>query len=489
MGRTVLALLLGALFHGTALGAPTLRVEHTKLGAPVYQVRPLAWNGKPALMVLTRQEGETPARALLHLLQSEKSHLRLVSSWPVPSGTIHLEPVRLAGGGIAFLSWAEGRWSLLTPEGSSLKSVALCPCPDSAAVSRPPDPFQARLAADVDGDGVDEVLLPQKDFLSVLTLNKPSAPVERWRIDWNESRQPLSLDEQGKFQIPELFLVDVNGDGHPEVLMAGPTGFQVAELHGVAAAAGTATPVRAYGVPFQGVEPDGPKDRTFLLGLQDMDGDGVMDALHARLLNTGNVFKQENRMRWYRGELQSGKLRLGPPDRTFKTDAGTLALLLHPRTQSRPPLALMMAFAEVNLSSVMKALASESVTLDVRVFAFSRGTLNSAPETEGQFTYQQLRKPGRRAMFLAADLDGEGTRDFLLNTEPETLTVFLGHNGKTALSGPPAFAAPVPLPSHPKFITITDLDGTGREVLVISYQEKYHGADAAGALAVVRLKE
>ena len=221
---------------------------------------------------------------------------------------------------------------------------------------------------------------------------------------------------------------------------------------------------------------DPEDDRLRLMALTDMDGDGRLDLLHAKLVNFGSVFKQKNQLRWYRGVAGDRPFGFAPPVQLIESDAGSFAEVVHPRVDDLPPLALLLATTEVSFSSVMKALSSQKVALTMRILPWRNGGLGAAPLARGDFTYDDLTKGGRRAMFLLADLDGDGQRDYLANFQAGVLSVFLARQGAGNLSTPSLSHGGLPLPSHPSRVVIGDLDGDGREELVMRYQEKHHGA-------------
>ena len=196
----------------------------------------------------------------------------------------------------------------------------------------------------------------------------------------------------------------------------------------------------------------------------------------AKMLDYGSVLSQHNELRWYRGRVEGGRLAFAPPSDALRSDSGSFAELVRPRPDNAPPLALLMASTEVSLGNIMKALASQSVTLQARVLPFRRGALGEQAVASNQFTYSELRAPGRRAMFLFADLNGDGWRDYLLNLLPDELSVYLSTGGPPGLQQPAFVQQGLPLPSRPEHVLIADLDGDGREELVLRFREKFHGA-------------
>lgn len=549
---TALALLLAAVaVPGAAGAAEVLRAHDVELGAGTEHFALTRWQGRPAVSALTlnrHAQGGSPW--VVHTVVLDADGWREVNRWPLPADTRWVEPLQLPEDLNGWLLLVGQQWKLATPAGEALRLRPLCPCNTVYSHGGTPDPERHRFGQDLDGDGIDEIVLPYSAHLEAYRITpRFGAPEPLWRVRWHADATPLPRAEgagQG-FVVPAFRFRDVDGDGRPDLLVEERTAVRIAALpppqgapaYGMDAArrallqrraeadglpptllealrrlgdrrydtaaaflaalaqpatpeqqatwaphllqvltlARNAVPVhRPYTVPLQGLGTFGEEDVARLLGRTDMDGDGVLDVLHAKLLDFGSALSQENELRWYRGRMEGGRLTFAPPAETLKSDAGSFAELARPRTDDAAPLALLMATTEVSLGSIMKALASQSVTLEARVFLWEPGGLIPQPVAAAEFTYWELRADGRRAMFLFADLDGDGWRDYLLNLRQGELTWFQSAGGPPALDKPAGVQTGLPLPSRPERVLIADLDDDGREELVLRFNEKHHGA-------------
>lgn len=220
---------------------------------------------------------------------------------------------------------------------------------------------------------------------------------------------------------------------------------------------------------------DPEDDRLDTLALTDMDGDRVLDALHAKITDFDSRTGRETRLRWFPGRIRQGRLVFLPAPFDFESDAGSFAAILHPRPDRRPPLALLLASTEVSFGSYLKALASDQVTLDIRILPWKRGGLRVSPELAREMAFEGLRQKGRRAMFFAVDFNGDGFRDFAHNLVRSTLTVYLSRGAPPDFRSPRVLLQGVELPSRPARILVEDLDGDGREEVIAWYHGKHHG--------------
>ena len=245
------------------------------------------------------------------------------------------------------------------------------------------------------------------------------------------------------------------------------------------------TPYRA---DFPGLGAFNPKkDKHLLLAKEDMNGDGILDALHVKVLNHDSKRSRRNVMRWYRGKMSGGRLRFMAAGFSWTSDVGSFAAVIHPRTNGKPPHELMVASTNVTFISVMRALATGRGTLAISIFPWKRSGPAAAPRTQGKFEYESLTQKGRRVMFLAADLDGDGLRDYLFNRQGTVLSALLSAGGRPGLTAKPLLGKSIAMPSRQYRVLVTDLDLDGREEVIAWYRVKYHGEKLGRSIRMIRL--
>ena len=562
--RFLIALLLLAAIpfaQRSPAAAPVLVADDIDLRGEAIQMALHTWLGRPAVSVVTRRQAEGAAQVLvLHVVSRTSQGLLEAARWPLPEHTRYVEPLRLPGGEEGWLALVGSQWQIAHPRGEALIFQPICRCDTVYTHGGSPDATKSRFVYDLNGDGIDEVVLPYSAHLEGYRLVAgllAAAPL--WRVHWNSDKTPLRRHEeaQGGFHIPEFAFRDVEGDGQMELLIYGQDHLRIAALPPAGEAsqfgldarkkaflrrshpkqpfpedlqyalariseqafasaeafldilfrignpeepakwsphlmtvlrvARHSLPIRApYTTPLPGLAEIGEDDRVEILAAADMDGDRTLDLLHSMLLDYGSIFSQENQLRWYRGRLHEGRLAFGEPAYSLTSDAGSFAQLIYPRTNQSPPLALLLATTEVSLGSIMRALASKKVTLQLQIRTWADGALGQVPQSAAEFTYRDLKEKGRRAMILLADLNGDGFRDYVLNLRRNELTVYLSADAPSSLNAPSSVHPGLTLPSRPDRVLVADLDGDGREELILRYREKYHGALGRG-LRVIRL--
>lgn len=230
-----------------------------------------------------------------------------------------------------------------------------------------------------------------------------------------------------------------------------------------------------YRVKIPGLGAFDPKeDKYLMLAKEDMNGDRIMDLLHVKVLNFGSKRSRRNVLRWYPGKLSGGRLRFQAARFSKTFDVGTFAAVIHPRADGKPPHQMLMVSANVSFFSVIRALAAGHATLTIRIFPWNRRGLAATPSAKSNFEFDNPGR-GRRVMFFAADLDGDGLSDYIFNREKTTLSALLSSGSRARLTGKPLQGKNIVLPSRRNRVLVTDLDQDGREEVIAWYRVKYHG--------------
>ena len=217
------------------------------------------------------------------------------------------------------------------------------------------------------------------------------------------------------------------------------------------------------------------KDKYLLLAKGDMNGDRILDVLHVKVLNFRSKRSRQNVLRWYPGKISGGRLRFQAARFSRTSDVGSLAMVILPSTNNQPPHELMVASTNVSFISVMRALATGRGTLAISIYPWKSKGPAARARTESKFVFESLKQKGRRVMFLAADLNGDGQRDYLLNQQSTVLSALLSAGSRASLTRKPLQGKKIAMPSRQHRVLVTDLDQDGREEVIAWYRVKYHG--------------
>ncbi|MEE8396233.1 MAG: hypothetical protein V3S29_09275 [bacterium] len=209
---------------GAVAAQPRLASRDFLLPHPPHFVRIVTWQAKPALMAVfpsAAEPGSVPAAELL-LLRLKGGTLTPAARWPLPPDLRWVEPLRLRGGEEGWLALIGSRWYAGRPLGTGLSWKLLCACETLFSAGEGYLPFRARFAADLDGDGTSEVLLPHWRGLIAYRFDDRGGKLEAiWRVSWgirekyNVNNDQLSVT----LTLPRYQLEDVDGDGVRDFVM------------------------------------------------------------------------------------------------------------------------------------------------------------------------------------------------------------------------------------------------------------------------------
>ena len=229
------------------------------------------------------------------------------------------------------------------------------------------------------------------------------------------------------------------------------------------------------------------KEKFRILTAADMNRDGVLDLVHVKSSETDALLGQKHLLRWYEGRNRDGTLSFSDKPQLFFSEGPAFAKLVFPERRAGAPPALFLATTEVTLLAIIRAFTLNDVSLDVFLFPWRERRLVVPPPVNGTLVFE-LKGGGKknRPMLFLADLDGDGWREYLFNLETDALTAFAGSK-----EGPDfddsILHQEVPLPAKPDSVLVSDLDGDGREELVIWYPRSPPGSELRRTVQVVRL--
>ena len=352
--------------------------------------------------------------------------------------------------------------------------------------------FPGYLIQDVNKDDVLDVILVRGDELQATIHPRRPLPYggEHFAFD-DDARQRL---KQAGLPAPALLAVLEMGDRAfdsaeaVEAALRDMDGAALTELDSILAAARSSLPVffpQATGLTFAEANEQESRD---IVAITDMDGDRIPDALELYSTEKGDPFNQKNQIRWYPGKIENGRYVHGEPTKTYFTEGLAFVELIRLNVKGEPT--LFLATMDVNVMALVKAFMLRRVTFEAYLYPWKSGALPQEAPVKGDFTFGvDLAEKGRRPMVLMADLDGDGRREFLFNLEQDKLFAFPSNPSNNRLGGTPLAEVALPLPRKSLDVLVADLDGSGRESLLVRYRGKNHSLKEQRTLRVVRLEE
>jgi hypothetical protein len=563
-GPALLALTLAlGLAARPAPAKPALLVSEYVLEHAPERIAVVAWQGKPAVLVLSEpfgdaKKGELPLRRLA-LLRVRGGALKEIAAWRVPEELRWAEP--MPGSGAGWFGLTGASWGLAEAkapaDSAALEWRALCDCASVFALGRTALQMETPFVTDLDGDGRLEVLLPAWNGLVVHALDSREMVLRPlWRDAWDAKEKFEEQDGklEARLNFPGYLIQDVNRDGmldliqnrggtllvtqHPRhppppegeyyawdsdarlrlkrLDLPKPVLLAVLELEArafdsrqaveqalreahpdapaylEAVLEATRSPLPVYFAQPTGlsVSDEAESESRKIVAIADMDGDRLPDALELHSTERGDPFNQKNQIRWYPGRLVDGAFRFGETAKTYFTEGLAFVELIRPSLRGNGEPSLFLATMEVNLMGLVRAVMLRKVTFEAYLYPWQNGALPQDAPLRGTFTFSvELAEQGTRPMLLMADLTGDGQREFLFNLEMDRLFAFSSKPDAKKLGDHPIADVAAPLPRKPEDVLVADLDGSGKEMLLLRYRGKQFSPKEQRTLRIVRLEE
>ncbi|MCF1431618.1 MAG: VCBS repeat-containing protein [Shewanella sp.] len=280
---------------------------------------------------------------------------------------------------------------------------------------------------------------------------------------------------------PRLYSVDANFDGLADLLRVGEGDLQVFFQQ----ASGSYVPLPDYlavSQPINGLEwwwqrdawgeePDQSKlVHRFVEHIEDVNADGISD-LVVRYARSSGVLNRVNDYEIYYGRQRGGRLGFGREADTVISGEGTLTGIEFVDLDGDRRQEVLVAGFDISLSQVISALLSGSIDEDVYLFKLNNaGQYSKKPgfadtvELSFSFSSGETGEP----VILLADINGDGFKDLLLSGDEQHLTIFPGRAG-AGMFVSRSNKVRLPLPQKGDLLLADDINGDGRDDLLISY--------------------
>ena len=215
---------------------------------------------------------------------------------------------------------------------------------------------------------------------------------------------------------------------------------------------------------------------TVLHGLRDLNGDGVADLVTVTL--SGRSFVRQRSVY----EVHFGSAT--PNGTVFAREAGAV---IHPRGRAggmQPwgyssqqfedfdgdgAVDILFRDVRTGFGGMMRALAGNSVPLDLELYRAEEGTYADQPTTRRKIRrFAPFAGPGNVFFppVLTGDVNGDGRSDLVVGQSPKELRVFLGVAGPELLARRPETVA-VDLPPDERNSRLVDLNRDGKQDLLV----------------------
>lgn len=356
---------------------------------------------------------------------------------------------------------------------ADIDSISLKPRPDHISDSD--------FIRDLNGDGLDDIII--YDFSHVeLFIAQHEGGFLRQNLPIKP--QVRLYNDGARYTQAKLYSADINLDGKPDIVKIGEGELEVyAQLE-----SGNFDPIAKYSsvrLAISGLDWWNKRDaygeqldQSSLVyrkveELKDINNDGLTDMV-VRYTKSSGVLDRVNDYEVYLGENIKGKLSFPKkPNSVIRAD-GTLTGLEFIDIDSDNKDEVLVAGFDIGLSQIIGALISGNIDQDVYLFKMDENSLfsddaNISKEVELNFslTSGQSGSP----VVKLADLNGDGLQDLLLSDGDDTLQIFLGSQSERLFTKR-SEEINVKLPQDGGMVTSEDLNGDGKDDLLIKYGQQ-----------------
>ncbi len=449
-------------------------------------------------------------------------------TWTIDPGT-SLRPevvfvdVATVGGRERLLTFEPGRVSAFDPATSTehaLVTVAwdVRPSPEGGLP-------RVDVTRDLDGDGLEDLVLPDTSgflvarqrpdgsFLPPRRYGPPEPFAARTALGddtpyGERGITPLTLPAY----LSRVHVLDHDGDGRPDLAFLDHDHLDVHHQLASGDFSSVPRPVvvevacegEAYAMVF-GYEDAGftsllagwrpTTRRTFLQEIRDLTGDGVADLL-TLTLEGRSPFRMRSTFAVHPGSTGPAGVTFAPgPVSSFRSGGraggmqtwGYATVRIEDLDGDGLPEVLLRQ-VDTGALGTLRAMTGNAVTVQVEVFHGEAGGAFAERPTAVRRVRPAFDPGGRHGVFFPAvalgDLDGDGLADLLMGADRRTASVFAGLDDTRHFADVP-YAASVGMPADERDLFLADVDGDGRQDVVVEHAD---GPGGGARLAIHRVR-
>lgn len=314
------------------------------------------------------------------------------------------------------------------------------------------------VARDVNGDGRDDIVLPDFDGLWIVRQHGTGGFAEPAKIPVAPTMDSsLSVS----YAVPPIYPFDFDGDGRDDLGVHHDSRFKVFK-DAMVETADVMLPTSLS------VDDDGPV--RVLDDVGDFNGDGVADLSVSTLGMEEDLLAANSTTEIYFGEHRDGRLAFqGEADTILETGAfGEVEM----RDVNGDGLADAVVVAgSFSVRKLISALVTRSMSVEVQIYYMRPEGFAGEPDVTRKVKVSEDRSP-----FGFGDVNGDGLIDFVQRTD-DGLAVYLGEPTDARLAKrAEEFEVKLPFEGRsPSRVEAADLDGDGRDDFLLRYGNQENG--------------
>ncbi len=352
-------------------------------------------------------------------------------------------------------------------------------------------PMKWELVADMNGDHVDEILIPKLTRLEVYFR----APGNNWHINelpigmeskvsgMYDARFSVGNYAEAIYTTPFLQTEDFDADGRKDLLAVYRDSllvfcqeesgyFQQEYRQNIPLHFGEIW----RGAKIQRVKIADESERYYLMRIKDLNHDGILDAVGIRVSTIESVVNPSTDVRIYFGRREISNFREivffpDTPDQIIQPDGTQLVLDIVDLNHDQK-FDLMIPVIKIGLQNIVKMLLTRSVEIRADIFMMNpQGFYPKKPDTAIKMVVKFSYRGGATSpVYEVADFEDDGYLDILSSISGKTLAIFSGseNSGINDRIGP---KFNVLLPQNGEMVRAMDLNSDKKSDVIITYSE------------------
>ncbi|MCY4015017.1 MAG: VCBS repeat-containing protein [Gammaproteobacteria bacterium] len=435
---------VGVSFESFAIEAGTFRAA---------EVLRLSQDGRSTL-VLVGEDEDAERRFAIHVL--DRAGWRNVHEAGLPQDALFVDI--LATGDTDQLVVFDGRQLFrLGPPEWDAEPLAIDPLPtiyrgETSGVAI------VDVARDVNGDGRDDIVLPNFDGLWIVLQDESDGFVEPVKIPVAPTMDSsLSVT----YVVAPVYPFDFDGDGRGDLGVHHDSRFKVFK-DAMVETADAMLPTSLSG------DDEGPV--RVLDDVGDFNGDGVADLSVSTTDTEEDLFAASSATEFYFGEHRDGRLSFrDEADAILQTGAfGDVEMT---DVNGDGLMDAVVVAGSFSVRKLISALVTRSMTVEIQIYYMGAEGFAGEPDVTRKIKVSEDRSP-----FGFGDVNGDGLTDFVQRTD-DGLAVYLGERTDARLAKrAEEFDLKLPFEGrNPSRVEAVDLDGDGRDDFLLRYGNQEYG--------------
>ncbi len=439
--------------------------------------------------ILKDKEKTTPLLAVYKKIKDSLTY-EIVNKIIFPESTIAFDILSLQSEKNVVLLLSSNQLSILDIETGSI--VKLSNVDSIYLQDKPQFITKKTLVKDVNGDGLDDILIPSFKNLNVLIQHKET----RKRLDENifdnftisQLSIPAVVDMTSKkisFSEQKYFTQDINFDGLKDFVFVKDgklTAFMQKEKGLFSETSKTIElPFEFSGLPWWLVRgPDGETadqsdlKHSLLEDIKDINGDNIPDIMVRKTVSSG-VLDREISYEFFFGENKSGLLTFSKGADTQITAEGTLSDLKLIDMNNNGKMEVLVSSFDIGVSQIIGALLSGSIDQDVFVYSLNENnSFGEEPifEEEVSLSFSLSSGQSGQPIILTLDSNGDTIKEIILSVGEKRLNIFHGLSENEAseeLFNSKSKRHKTKLPANGSMVISNDLNQDGKDEVIMRY--------------------